>query len=122
MQKKAQKFVIYGLAAAAVLVATGASAYYITQGKTAEPQLTSTAETTAAAPVYTSREPAPVATQAPACDDGNVVGLATGAVAGGLLGNQIGKGSGNTIATIGGAAGGAALGQRYIPTDGATCR
>lgn len=122
MQKNTQKFMIYGLAAAAVLVASGASAYYITQGKTAEPQVTSTAQTTAAAtPVYTSREPAPVA-QAPACDDGNVIGIASGAVAGGLLGNQIGKGSGNTLATIGGAAGGAALGQRYIPTHGATCR
>ena len=40
------------------------------------------------------------------------IGMATGAVLGGVLGHQIGSGSGNTIATIGGAALGAFLGSR----------
>ena len=39
------------------------------------------------------------------------IGMATGAVLGGLLGHQIGGGSGRTIATIGGAAVGAFLGS-----------
>jgi outer membrane lipoprotein SlyB len=34
---------------------------------------------------------------------GGILGVAGGAVVGGLLGNQIGKGNGNTIATVGGA-------------------
>jgi surface antigen len=40
------------------------------------------------------------------------IGMATGAVLGGVLGHQIGSGSGNTIATIGGAALGAFVGSR----------
>ena len=39
------------------------------------------------------------------------IGMATGAVLGGLLGHQIGGGGGRTIATIGGAAVGAFLGS-----------
>jgi outer membrane lipoprotein SlyB len=39
------------------------------------------------------------------------VGTAGGAVAGGLLGNQVGGGTGKTIATVGGAAAGAVAGR-----------
>jgi outer membrane lipoprotein SlyB len=39
------------------------------------------------------------------------VGTVTGALAGGLLGHQIGEGSGNTAATLAGAAGGALAGR-----------
>lgn len=42
---------------------------------------------------------------------GGMLGIAGGAVAGGLLGNQIGKGSGNTVATVGGAVAGGVIGN-----------
>ena len=42
---------------------------------------------------------------------GGVLGIAGGAVAGGLLGNQIGKGAGNTVATLGGAVAGGVIGN-----------
>ncbi len=42
---------------------------------------------------------------------GGAVGIIGGAVAGGVLGNQVGKGDGNKIATVGGAVGGAVLGN-----------
>lgn len=42
---------------------------------------------------------------------GGALGKIGGAVAGGLLGNQIGKGTGNTVATVGGAVGGAVIGN-----------
>jgi uncharacterized protein YcfJ len=45
-------------------------------------------------------------------DEHKVAGTALGAVAGGLLGNQIGGGSGKTIATVAGAAGGAYAGRK----------
>ena len=41
----------------------------------------------------------------------NYVGIGAGAVIGGLLGNQVGKGSGRTLATIAGAVGGGMLGN-----------
>ena len=40
------------------------------------------------------------------------IGMATGAIVGGVLGHQIGGGSGKTVATIGGAALGAFVGNR----------
>ncbi len=40
------------------------------------------------------------------------IGMATGAVLGGVLGHQIGGGSGKTVATVGGAALGAFVGSR----------
>ena len=50
---------------------------------------------------------------------GGVLGVAGGAVAGGLLGNQVGKGTGNTVATVGGAvAGGVRVCWRGGCTDG----
>jgi outer membrane lipoprotein SlyB len=42
---------------------------------------------------------------------GGAVGIIGGALAGGLLGNQIGKGDGNKVATVGGAVGGAVAGN-----------
>ena len=45
-------------------------------------------------------------------DDVNVTGALIGGAAGALLGNQIGKGSGKTAATIAGAAGGAYAGNQ----------
>lgn len=40
------------------------------------------------------------------------IGMATGAVLGGVLGHQVGRGAGQTVATIGGAALGGFLGSR----------
>lgn len=57
----------------------------------------------------------------PACDDGNIVGAAIGAVGGGLVGNQIGSGKGQDLATIGGAIGGGWLGKDHIPTRNVLC-
>jgi len=45
-------------------------------------------------------------------DEHRVAGTAIGAVAGGLLGNQIGHGRGNTLATVGGAVAGGYAGNR----------
>ena len=42
---------------------------------------------------------------------GGILGVAGGAVVGGLLGSQIGKGNGNTIATVGGAVAGGLAGN-----------
>ncbi len=42
---------------------------------------------------------------------GGAIGMLGGAVAGGLLGNQVGGGTGKTIATVGGAVGGAVIGN-----------
>ncbi|MGN6729810.1 MAG: glycine zipper 2TM domain-containing protein [Rhodanobacteraceae bacterium] len=49
--------------------------------------------------------------QAPHKDKHRVAGTATGAVAGGLLGHQVGKGKGKTLATVGGAVAGGAIGH-----------
>ncbi|MDB5823787.1 MAG: 17 kDa surface antigen [Herminiimonas sp.] len=54
------------------------------------------------APVY--QAPAPVARYSP-------VGIGLGAVAGGLIGNQVGGGNGRTLATIVGAVGGGYVGN-----------
>jgi uncharacterized protein YcfJ len=49
---------------------------------------------------------------APPRDQHRLVGTAIGAVAGGLLGNQVGGGRGNTLATVAGAVGGGYAGNR----------
>jgi uncharacterized protein YcfJ len=49
---------------------------------------------------------------APPKDQHRLVGTAIGAVAGGLLGNQVGGGKGKTLATVAGAVGGGYAGNR----------
>jgi uncharacterized protein YcfJ len=49
---------------------------------------------------------------APPKDQHRIVGTAIGAVAGGLLGNQVGGGRGRTLATVAGAVGGGYAGNR----------
>ncbi len=44
-------------------------------------------------------------------DQNRVAGTATGAVIGGLLGNQVGKGNGRKVATVGGAVAGGLVGR-----------
>ncbi|SFS12083.1 Uncharacterized conserved protein YcfJ, contains glycine zipper 2TM domain [Dyella sp. OK004] len=48
----------------------------------------------------------------PPKDQHQIAGMAIGAVAGGLLGNQIGGGKGRTLATVAGAVGGGYAGKR----------
>lgn len=45
-------------------------------------------------------------------DSNRILGTATGAVVGGLLGNQIGKGNGKKVATVGGAVAGGLIGRK----------
>ncbi len=42
---------------------------------------------------------------------GGMLGVAGGAIAGGVVGNQIGQGTGNTVATVGGAVAGGVIGN-----------
>lgn len=44
-------------------------------------------------------------------DQNRIAGTATGAVIGGLLGNQVGKGDGRKVATVGGAVAGGLIGR-----------
>ena len=50
--------------------------------------------------------------QAPVKDPNRIAGTAVGAVAGGLLGNQVGGGTGRTLATVAGAAAGGYAGNQ----------
>ena len=50
--------------------------------------------------------------QVPHQDKHRVAGTAIGAVAGGLLGHQVGKGKGKTLATAGGAVAGGVIGNK----------
>ncbi|MET0581760.1 MAG: glycine zipper 2TM domain-containing protein [Pseudoxanthomonas sp.] len=45
-------------------------------------------------------------------DSNRILGTATGAVVGGLLGNQVGGGSGKKVATVGGAVAGGLIGRK----------
>lgn len=45
-------------------------------------------------------------------DDQHIAGTAIGAIAGGLIGNQVGHGNGRTLATVAGAVGGGYAGNR----------
>lgn len=58
-------------------------------------------------------------------DQHNIAGTAIGAIAGGLLGNQVGGGKGKTLATIAGAAGGGYAGNRvqnHVQSDRTSTR
>ena len=50
--------------------------------------------------------------KAPVKDENRVAGTAIGAVVGGLIGNQFGKGNGKTLATVGGAVAGGYTGNQ----------
>ena len=51
-------------------------------------------------------------TQVPVREDNSTAGTVIGAVAGGILGHQVGKGTGRDVATIGGAVVGGMVGNR----------
>lgn len=126
------KPLILGIGVAAlVLLAAGASAYVATNMQDDEPKAVKAASVKPAAgggDKITWNEPRREVqpqqqqqAQQSGCNDANIVGTAIGAVAGGLAGNQIGKGKGNDLATIGGAIGGGYLGNQYIPTQNVLC-
>lgn len=118
--KRNHKIMIASAAAVAVLATTAVAASYITAESMKEP--TQQARVIHHSP--TSMQMAqvqPVQRTQPPCDDKNIIGTLSGGVIGGVIGNQFGSGSGKTLATVGGAAGGAYVGNQYIPTRGATC-
>ncbi|MFC3456736.1 glycine zipper 2TM domain-containing protein [Massilia haematophila] len=69
-----------------------------------------------AEPVYRAAPPAP--TPAPVQQGPNYVGVATGAVIGGLIGNQVGGGNGKKLATLAGVIGGGYVGNEIAKRNG----
>ncbi len=113
------KMVLLGVAGVALLIATaGASAYIATQLDNEPTRVIKEEKIT-----WNERRNEPQRQQVAQndCDDANIVGAAIGAVGGGLVGNQIGSGRGQDLATIGGAIGGGYLGKEYIPTRNVLC-
>ncbi len=128
MQPTQKKTLALVAGIAVALVATAGIAAYVTQQRMGDEspapvrQQAQAAKPATSAPQYAATNQPVVVQQAPACDDKNIVGTVTGAVGGGVIGNQFGSGSGKTVATVGGAAAGAYLGNQYMPTRNATCR
>jgi uncharacterized protein YcfJ len=111
MDKSMMKGVAIGGIAMVVLGAGG-----VTYQQMSKPKL---AEVVAAKEVFetvvTPREhceDVQVQQQAPVKDKNRLAGTAIGAVAGGLIGSQIGGGKGKTLATVGGAAAGGYAGNQ----------
>jgi uncharacterized protein YcfJ len=69
------------------------------------------AERAQQAPAVAAQAPAQPVNQAAAAHGPNYVGIGTGAVIGGLLGNQVGHGNGRKLATIAGMIGGGLVGN-----------
>jgi uncharacterized protein YcfJ len=113
-------------AIAIIMIAAGASAFItdrVIQNKDDAPVVHKVAATTHRDNIRWNNPPAQQPQQVAArCDDGNVVGYGLGALAGGLIGHQIGGGKGKDVATVGGAAAGALAGGQYIPTRGVLCQ
>ena len=69
-----------------------------------------------AEPAYRAAPPAP--TPAPVQQGPSYVGVATGAVIGGLIGNQVGGGNGKKLATLAGVIGGGYVGNEIAKRNG----
>ena len=121
-------------AIALIMVTAGASAFLTDHYNNKETTTVTTAPATHVATTTTTHrsnnihwnnppaQPArPVQQVSAPCSDGNVVGYGLGALAGGLVGHQLGGGKGKTVATVGGAAAGALAGGQYIPTRNVLC-
>ena len=111
---------------ALVAIAAGASAYVTRDVMTPDKQVVETENTVKKEQVVWN-EPKPAPQPQPQqvakrCDDGNIVGAGIGAAAGGVIGNQFGKGKGKDLATIGGIIAGGTAGHQMIPTRGVLCR
>lgn len=121
MTENHKKIALIGGVAALLLITAGASAYVATEA--AKDPKPAKVATKASGDNIKWDEPQQQAQAQPkaSCDDANIVGAGIGAVAGGLVGNQIGGGRGQDLATIGGAIGGGYLGQQHIPTRNVLC-
>ncbi len=117
-----QKMIAGGAALVALVAGVAIASSYMTRTAMEDrsAQQAALAAKPAAGPAHRPMHPQ-TAQARPACDDHNIVGTVGGAVAGGLVGSQFGKGNGKGLATAGGAVAGGALGNAYIPTRGATC-
>lgn len=115
--KREYKYLLGGALAVVAIAGTATGAAYIASDMSDKPTQQQ-ARVASTGTQYARAEPPP----APApCDDNNIVGTIGGGIAGGVIGSQFGSGSGKTVATTAGALGGAVLGNKYIPTRGATC-
>lgn len=116
--KRSTQHILVGTAIVLALATTALATAYFTQ------PVTTTSKPVQQAHVYHEYKPTNYVAQQPAqppCDDNNIIGTVGGAAAGGLIGSRFGGGNGKTAATTVGILGGAALGNKYIPTRGATC-
>ncbi|PZP86890.1 MAG: hypothetical protein DI582_01165 [Azospirillum brasilense] len=116
--KREYKFMLGGAAAVLLLAGAAVGGAYLMQQQEAPKQ---TASRTVRYQPTNMAASEPVRQAAPPCDDNNIVGTVGGGVAGGLVGSRFGSGNGKTVATTAGILGGAALGNKFIPTRGATC-
>lgn len=120
MKSMDRKLIMAGIAVIALVTSAAVATAYYTQTPKQVTKTTITAQKTPhRTPPQKMASAGPVQQQ---CDDSNVLGYIAGGAGGGIVGNQIGKGSGNTAATIAGVLGGAYLGGQYIPLRNATCR
>ena len=101
-----KKLLLSTLASMLVLATAGVSAQ-TTPAQTAA----SKAKTAAALALCSTCGTVTAVTQVKRKGQGGAAGVVGGAVVGGVLGNQIGGGTGNTIATVGGAVAGGFLGN-----------
>lgn len=115
-----QRTIFIAGAVVVALAATAVASSYFTRSSLQPPEQTASVQPVRHAAPHRV-PPQQVAANRPACNDHNIVGTVGGALAGGLVGNQFGKGTGRNAATVVGAAGGAYLGNQYIPTNGAAC-
>lgn len=112
MDKSMVKGLVIGGLAMVVLTAGGVTGYQALKGPTSADVV---AVKEVMQTITTPREECQdvvVQKQAPVKDENRVAGTVIGAVAGGVLGHQIGGGTGKTIATVAGAAGGGYAGNQ----------
>ncbi len=111
MDKSMMKGLAIGGIAAVVLGAGAVTYQQVSKPKFAEVVSSKEVFQTAVTP-REHCEDVQVQKQAPVKDERRIAGTAIGAVAGGLIGSQIGGGKGKTLATVGGAAAGGYAGNQ----------
>jgi uncharacterized protein YcfJ len=120
MMGKNKKVAIYSLVALATLAGVAVASSYVTRSAIQEEKIAEAKPIQRTQPSRSMQHASAQPARQP-CNDHNIVGTVIGGVAGGVVGNQFGKGSGRTVTTVGGAAGGAYLGNQYLNTRGAAC-
>jgi uncharacterized protein YcfJ len=112
MDKSMVKGVVFGGIAMVVLTAGGVTGYKaMTEPKFADVVAVKDVTQTITTPREECQD-VQVQKQAPVKDEKRIAGTVIGAVAGGVLGNQVGGGRGKTLATVAGAAGGGYAGNQ----------